>query len=428
MASYSSATLASLLVVWSLSVLAGCQAQKPPEPQAAPVAIDYTQPLPEGQVALRKILPADYPDFSQSLGSANVADLRVSASNSLTYFSRAGSRRRYPYLDIDHDRAIASLRAFVELIDSGAFSLPAAAFNQKIADTFEVYQSVGAPRPDGGGFTHKVLFTGYFTPTYDASLTREGAYVWPLYRRPADLVSDSETDTAGRQVAPGQPLVPYYTRQEIESGALSGNELVYLSSRWNAYVITVQGSARLKLTDGRIMEVGYAGNNGRDYVSPGLKMVQDGLIARKDLSFDAMRRYFEANPQAMDTYLFQNPRTVFFKEDHGGPFGALNVPVTRWASIATDKGVYPAGMVAFASVPVPAAVGNIPNGPPVGGGEFAGFLLDQDRGGAIRSAGRCDIYMGIGEQAEQTAGFQLNPGKLYYLAVKPQLVSHYSGK
>jgi membrane-bound lytic murein transglycosylase A len=54
----------------------------------------------------------------------------------------------------------------------------------------------------------------------------------------------------------------------------------------------------------------------------------------------------------------------------------------------------------------------------IGLNNFSGFLLDQDRGGAIRSAGRCDIYMGIGQQAEQTAGYQLNPGELYYLAVK----------
>ena len=52
-----------------------------------------------------------------------------------------------------------------------------------------------------------------------------------------------------------------------------------------------------------------------------------------------------------------------------------------------------------------------------------GCAIDlKDDDGAIRSAGRCDIYMGIGDSAEQTAGYQLAPGALYYLAVKPELV------
>src|SRR5665213_3468602 len=407
---------------WVVLLSGGCQPNKPPAP-IPPAAMDFSAPLPDGQVALRKISPDAYPDFSRSLATVNLADLRKSVANSQTYFSRRGSLRKYPYLDIDHDRAAASVKAFAELIDSGAFSLPSDQFNRRIAEQFEVYRSVGAPSPDGTRYTHKVLFTGYFTPTYDASLTRGGVYQWPLYKRPADLISDAETDTAGRRDVNGT-LLPYFTRQEIESGALAGHEFVWLSSRWNAYVITVQGSARLRLPDGRIMEVGYAGNNGRDYASPGLKMVADGAIAKKDLSFDTMRRYFEVHPEAMDLYLWQNPRTVFFHEDHGGPFGSLNVPVTRMASIATDKSVYPPGMVAFASAGAPADPGAVSlSAPTLPVNDFAGFLLDQDRGGAIRSAGRCDIYMGIGDRAEQTAGYQLDLGALYYLAIKSEFIS-----
>ena len=104
-----------------------------------------------------------------------------------------------------------------------------------------MYQSVGAPSPDGRGNTNKVLFTGYFPPTYDASPTRGGSYQWPLYKRPMDLVTDIASDTAGRRGVDGS-MVPYFTRREIESGALADDELVWLTSRWNAYVITVQGS------------------------------------------------------------------------------------------------------------------------------------------------------------------------------------------
>ena len=150
---------------------------------------------------------------------------------------------------------------------------------------------------------------------------RGGVYQWPLYKRPADLVSDTNADTAGRRLADGT-LAPYPTAGKLNLAVLAGGELVWLTNRWNAYVITVQGSARLRLPDGRIMEVGYTGSNGRAYVGPGLKMVADGVIAKEDLSFEAMRQYFANHPEAMDKYLWQNPRTVFFQEVHGGPFGA----------------------------------------------------------------------------------------------------------
>ena len=366
-------------------------------------------------MALRKISPGAYPDFSAALLSADLNALKRSIDNSLAYLARPSSIRTFPYLDITHERAIATLRAFRELLDHAPFRGTSQELNQLIADRFEVYQSVGAPNPGGAGYAGEVLFTGYFTPTYDASLSRGGPYQFPLYKRPPDLVSEEGGERAVRKTPAG--VLPYYTRQDIEAGnRLAGEELVWLTSRWNAYVITVQGSARLRLPDGRVMEVGYAGTNGFPYTSPGQAMVRDGLIPRGQLSFDAMRRYFDSNPGTMDKYLWMNQRTTFFTETHGGPFGALNVPVTPFASIATDKKVYPPALVALVNAPASYA-----------GSSLAGrFLLDQDKGGAIRSAGRCDIYMGIGQSAEQMSGHQLSVGKLYYLAVKAELAPRYS--
>jgi membrane-bound lytic murein transglycosylase A len=410
-------TIFQLLLVGS-SMIGGCQ-PKPPDPVSAPppqAKIDYTAPLPEGEVALRKIDPSQYPDFSAGLLSADMGSLKRSVDNSISYAMRPSSKNAYPYLDITHDRALASLRAFRELLNHAPFPGSSQELNQLIAQRFEVYQSIGAPRPDNTGYTNEVLFTGYFTPTYDASLTPGGPYQWPLYKRPANLITDSSGEKAGRESGNGDEIVPYYTRQDIEAGGLLiGDELCWLTSRWNAYVVTVQGSGRLRLPDGRIMEVGYAGTNGCSYTSPGRQMVADGLVPKDQLNFDTMHRYFEAHPEVMNRYLWMNQRTTFFAETHGGPFGSLNVPVTPFASIATDKKVYPPGMVAFVDARASYA-----------GKDLAGrFMLDQDRGGAIRSAGHTDIYMGIGQSAEQLSGYQLSPGKLYYIAVRPQLISQY---
>jgi membrane-bound lytic murein transglycosylase A len=395
-----------------LLAIPGCQPAS--SPQNPPAKIDYGAPLPEGQVALRKIDPSQYPDFSAGLMAADLAALKRSTDNSLAYIARPGSATGYPYLDITHDRAAASLRAFRELLDHGPFAGTSGQLNQMISDRFEVYESVGAPDPDGTRYTGQVLFTGYFTPTYDASLTRGGAYQWPLYKRPADLITDAAGEKASRQTVVG--AVPYYSRQDIEAGQLlAGDELVWLTSRWDAYVVTVQGSGRLRMPDGHIMEVGYAGTNGFPYNSPGRQMVKDGVIPADQLSFNAMAGYFQAHPESMNKYLWMNQRTTFFTETHGGPYGSLNVPVTAFASIATDKKVYPPAMVALVNAPASYA-GRSLNGR---------FMLDQDRGGAIRSAGRADIYMGIGQSAQEMSGHQLSPGKLYYLAVKPELMQQF---
>jgi membrane-bound lytic murein transglycosylase A len=382
-------------------------------------AIDFRQPLPEGMVALRKIDPSEYPDFGQQ--TVDPVRLESAVDNSLTYLSAPSSERFFPYLDITHDRAIASLQKLRDICKQSATAgWNGQWFNQQIRDNFEVYKSYGAPSPDGSGYTDRVLFTGYCTPIYDASLKRTGEFQWPLYKLPADLDRDPMTGQVhGRKTIDGQ-IVPYFTREQIETGhALDGYELVWLRSRWEEYVVTIQGSARLRLVDsGKIYEVGFAGTNGYAYTSPGMQMVADGVITRDQLSLRGLSTFFAAHPEMMDKYLSLDQRDVFFTERTGGPFGSLNVPVTPLASIATDKeqkDIYPRAMPAFIQTKIPDATGEqvMP---------FNGFLLDQDTGGAIRASGRCDLYMGVGPEAQAVAGHELQQGELYYLAIKPELM------
>ncbi|HLL88115.1 MAG TPA: MltA domain-containing protein [Tepidisphaeraceae bacterium] len=412
------AVVRTVAALFAAALVFGCQPKKPPALVRQPV--DYTQELPAGQVALRKIDRAQWPRFSMADNSP--AELRRAVQHSLTYLRAPSSRGFYDYLDVSHDRAVATCHAMLALIDQVERTgvRDEAAVNRLVAEQFEVYQSVGAPDPSGAGYTNEVLYTGYFTPIYSASLTRTSDYRYPLYKRPADLQIDEATGQVfGRKTADGS-VVPHYTRSEIESATspLGGQELVWLKDRLDAYVITVQGSARLRLADGRIYEVGYNGTNGYDYVSPGKQMLADGVITKDQLTLRGLREHFRAHPQAADKYLALNKRYVFFTERPGGPFGSLNVPVTPWATIATDKAVYPRGMPAFLTVPVPA-------GPGGGTRPYRGFMMDQDTGGAIRAAGRCDIYMGVGPGAEALAGQQHFPGQLYYLAVRPELVEQY---
>jgi membrane-bound lytic murein transglycosylase A len=386
-------------VAWA----AGCQKPEEAVEQFEPEK-DYSHPLPPGAVALRKLASeADYPDFSRAFYGR--AGLEEAIHHSLAYLAKPSSQKYFPYGDIPHARAVASLQDFLEVLHEAKTP---AELNDIIRDRFEVYQSVGC---DDHG---TVYYTGYYCPIFEGRRERDARFRYPLYGLPPDLVKDEEGRTLGRR-GPDDSLEPYDTRREIEeSGRLGGLEIAWLADPFEAYVVTVQGSAKLRLADGSLYELGYAGNNGHVYTSVGQALVADGLIPSDELSLQAMIRYFHDHPDQVRPYCWRNDRYVFFREAPGGPFGSINVPVTPFRTIATDKEVFPRACLAFVDTHLPTRIdGQVQSAP------FRGFMLDQDTGGAIRAAGRCDVFMGVGPDAEDLAGRTGHEGALYYIFVRP---------
>jgi len=373
------------------------------EPFRPPAAKDYARPLPPGKLALRKIGPEAYPDFGR--GFDNRAGLDEAIRHSLAYLAKPSSQKYFPYGDITHARAVASLERFLQVL---ATANSPKELDTAIRQEFDVYQSVGC---DDHG---TVYFTGYYCPIFEGRRQRTGSFRYPLYTLPPDLVKDEEGRTLGRRNPDGSIDPLYPTRREIEEGRLlDGLEIAWLKSPFEAYVVTVQGSAKLRLEDGSLFELGYAGNNGRDYVPVSNAMIADGVIGRNELSLQTLLRYFAAHPDQTYHYCWKNPRYVFFREAPGGPFGSLNTPVTPYRTIATDKEVFPRACLAFISTTLPIAYGT-----QVVQAPYSSFMLDQDTGGAIRAAGRCDVYMGVGPAAEAVAGRTGAEGALYYVFVK----------
>lgn len=384
-------------------VLAACACTKP-EGAFRPIDYtpDYNAPLPPGALALQKIGPEEYPDFSQAFYRQVGLDQAI--QNSLEYLARPSSRRYFPYADISHERAVASLERMRTLLASAASPEE---LNATIVREFDVYRSIGW---DGYG---TVFFTGYYCPIFEGRRQPDARFRYPLYGLPPDLVKGEEGKILGRRLPDGG-ITPYYTRREIEeSGILRGLEVVWLKDPFEAYVATVQGSARIRLEDGSLMELGYAGNNGHEYKPIADALIEDGILTREQLSLQRMLAHFRSHPQDVPRYCWVNDRTVFFKPTPGGPYGSLNVPVTPFHSIATDKEVFPRACIALVHTTLPQLEGNRVRSLP-----FSAFALDQDTGGAIRAAGRCDVYMGIGAQAEAVAGRTGAEGQLYYVFVK----------
>lgn len=387
-------------------LLAGCRSREivtipvPPLPAARK---DYARQLPPGAPALRKITdPARLPDFRPGF-QPNSAALLAAIDHSLRYFTYPSSRKYYPLQDITHERAAQSVRAFRDLLTTAQ---SADEFHRRVVAAFDVYMSVGC---DDEG---TVLFTGYYTPIFDARPIADSEYRYPLYRLPPDLVKDEEGECLGRRTPDGS-VVPYYTRGEIEAGALKGQELVYLKDRFEAYICTVQGSAKLRYADGSLHSVGYQGNNGKPYTSIGRILVDEKLVLPEDLSLSGLIAFFGSHPEMMDKYLSRNERYVFFQDTAAEPTGSLGLPVTPYASLATDKRIFPRAAVVFLDT-------LLPQPSPSGARQepYRRFALDQDTGGAIQAPGRADVYVGVGDEAGRLAGHTMSEGRLYYLFLK----------
>ena len=380
-------------------VIGGCKSRMRQE-----IKTQYDRPLPLGSYALRKITnPYEIPDFT--VACLDTKDLRTAVANSLNYLQKPSSHNFFPCGQISHSQTIESLKVFAELLDSG---LTGARLNEAIRQKFDVYISVGC---DDRG---TVLFTGYYTPIFEASLKRDRRFQYPIYKTPGDLVKGQDGVIHGQRLPDGR-IRPYPSRAEIEdSKMLKGRELVWLSDPFEAYIAHVQGSARLRLRDGKQITVGYDANNGYEYRSVSQELVRDGQISGEAISLSAMIDYFKMHPEQVNTYVRRNPRFVFFRVEQGPPLGSLNEPVTTMRTIATDKSIFPRAALTFITTTLPQVTGGN-----VVKRAYGGFALDQDTGGAIRAPGRCDVYMGQGDIAGQMAGQTYQEGRLYYLFLKP---------
>jgi membrane-bound lytic murein transglycosylase A len=162
--------------------------------------------------------------------------------------------------------------------------------------------------------------------------------------------------------------------------------------------------------------VNYQASNGRPYRSIGRYMIEKGFLAREEMSMQAIRKHLTEHPEVLDEVLNYNPSYVFFRQVDSGPLGSLDVLLTPGRSIALDSKIFPKGALGFISCQKPLVNDQ---GDIMGWTKFSRFVLNQDSGGAIKGAGRADIFWGSGPYAELTAGHLQHGGDLYILIKKP---------
>jgi membrane-bound lytic murein transglycosylase A len=247
------------------------------------------------------------------------------------------------------------------------------------------------------------LLTGYYLPRVRGSRDHRPGYDVPLYRRPADLMS-ADDGHLGRLV--NGALQPYYTRAEIDAGALAGKglELVWLASPTDAFFVSIQGSAEVSLADGGRMRLGVAASNGHAYTAIGRILVERGEMKAEDVSMQSITAWISAHPAEAQALMETNQRYIFFQEvTDEGPVGAEGVVLTAGRSLAVDPAYLPYGAPVFL------------DSYDTKGSPWRRLMLAQDTGAAIKGPLRGDIYWGDGEVAEQTAGEMKSPGRFYLL-------------
>jgi membrane-bound lytic murein transglycosylase A len=249
------------------------------------------------------------------------------------------------------------------------------------------------------------LFTGYYEPELLGSPVRTPQFSQPLYRRPPELAEDT----------------PWLSRSEIQGGGYlqgRGLEIAWLEDPVEVYFLQVQGSGRIRMPDGQVIRIGYAGKNSQPYLSIGAELIRRGVLDPSEASAESIQDWVRRNPDDGQALLNTNPSFVFFRKiadlaPEDGPIGAMARPITTMRSIAVDPDFVPLGAPVWVEKD--------------GVDPLRRLMIAQDTGGAIKGAQRADIFYGTGADAGRAAGQVKDGGRLVVLMPIEQAFALASG-
>ncbi|MDH7797990.1 membrane-bound lytic murein transglycosylase A [Beijerinckia sp. GAS462] len=328
----------------------------------------------------------------------------------------------------DHLAAWTTLRKSCERLNEAA---PSIRIGQVPSSTFQAFCSVAltaAPRDahaaralieryfapwriepiPGANPYDRGFLTGYYEPEVAGSLERSADFQEPILSLPDDIAYTSSISS--------QPVLP--SRAEIDKGALATRTrpVVWVRDGIEAFMIHVQGSARVRLPGGRLLRLAYAGRNGHPYTSIGKLLVDGGQIAVADMSLARLKQWVRDNGQGEGEpgrKLLQSNRSyVFYKaldnlKEEQGPVGGEGVELTPLRSIAVDRSLWHYGLPFWIDADLPDALGRTK--------PFRRLMIAQDTGTAIVGAARADIFYGTGDKAGALAGDIRHGGNFYVL-------------
>ncbi|PKN81066.1 MAG: transglycosylase [Deltaproteobacteria bacterium HGW-Deltaproteobacteria-1] len=387
-----------LLMLTTVLVLTGCTRR-----------VSYEPKIPSTDDPLAAI-ETSRPGFIDDLDKDSLV---LAIDRSLRYYDGPGRNRTFKFADrsVGAKEMKDTLVAFRQVVQSDA------SVEQKKKRIEEAFIMLKASGENGDG---SILFTGYYEPLLEGSLKRTDKYRYPLYRPPPDIVMEKASNNKMKisRTVNGRK-VSYYTRREIDVGGVlrgKGLELVWVSDPVELNTLHTQGSGKIRLEDGKILTVSYAQNNGRPFSSVAHSMLMQNRIDKSDTSYRNFKVWLKGkSEQELYEILGVNERYIFFRFVDQEPVGSMGEPVTPARSIATDPDYYPQGALAFIRLRKPVFDDNYDVTRRI---NLSRFVLNQDKGSAIKGPGRVDLFCGFGPEAQATAGSLKEKGELYFLLLK----------
>lgn len=256
------------------------------------------------------------------------------------------------------------------------------------------------PHKVGINNSNEGTFTGYYEAAIEASYHKSRKYNVPIYMPPVKLKEQA-----------GSAMM---TRTAIEEGALDGKgyALMWADDPVDVFMLHIQGSGVAQMTDGQMVRLSYADNNGHKFKSimPALKDIGYD-IKEYGATMDAIGDWLRKHPKKARKVMASNPRYIFFKtHNKSGPIGAQGVPLTPTRSLAVDPSYIPLGMPLWLSTRFPATKSEKR--------VINRFVVAQDTGAAIKGGVRGDFFWGYGRNASWAAGRMKEKGTYFVFLPK----------
>jgi len=380
------------LLLASACVLAACQSAPPPAPAPRPAPTRPVEQAPLPPAAIER--PASF----RELPNWETAPIELPLSAFKRSCVKLKDRSAGDYLASVAPWAgyVAEWLPACNLVDDAVDDESARQILESLFTPVEIIDPAGKSR-----------FTGYFEPLYEARYTPTPPFTEPVPALPTDLVPNGASP---KQRLRNGGTRPYPARADITTNGVSAIAYAHPA---DVFFLQIQGSGRLRFPDGRTVRAAYAAHNGHPFKSTANWLMETGRITPGEASMQGIRAWMDrAGPIETRLAMNQNPRFVFFRalpegDPNLGPEGAQGVPLTPLSSMAVDTDIHPLGVPMYVQTTAPGL-----------GGDWAGMLIAQDTGGAIKGAVRGDLYFGTGVEAGERAGTMNAPGRLWVFLPK----------
>ena len=213
--------------------------------------------------------------------------------------------------------------------------------------------------------------TAYATPVIAARRNPDLIFRHPIYATPDGSISTDDLPV----------------RRELRSSDLP--TVAWTANGLDAYLVEVNGAARLDLPEGSSLHLGWGRTNERPYTSLGRLLIERGAAEEEDMNLETIRALHDSDPELVESLMLENDRVVFFDviERDAWPRASSGERLVPRRTVAVDPEVIPLGSVLRV------------RGPSIG----TWHAVAVDTGGAIKGR-RIDLYVGSGDDAVEQAG------------------------